>query len=383
MRRAAAIVSAVLVVAVFATAGWWVTRELDPRVTVSVTRANQQSEAVAAGRAFLDAYTEPDGRVVRRDEGADVVSEGQAYAMLVAAAIGDEHRFRAVWTWTADNLRRPDGLLSWRWLDGRVTDVNSAADADLDAARALVVAGRRFDAPELTADGVRLASAIADHENAMVGTGTSPRGDLDPVVDGVAGMGRVLTAGNWTTSGPSVINPGYFSPRAEQDLLAATADLRWADMTRTHRVIGWQLIATGSLPPDWARVDAAGAATATGPVSGGPARFGLDAARMPVRYAESCDPQDRSLAIAMRPLLDIPGDIPALRNLDGTPASDWQHPVALIAAAATVHADGDADGTELRLDRAAALEQKYPTYYGAAWVALGRIMLTTPLLGQC
>ena len=24
-----------------------------------------------------------------------------------------------------------------------------------------------------------------------------------------------------------------------------------------------------------------------------------------------------------------------------------------------------------------------PTYYGAAWVALGRIMLTTSLLGEC
>ena len=32
---------------------------------------------------FLDEYVEPDGRVVRRDEGGDVVSEGQAYGMLI------------------------------------------------------------------------------------------------------------------------------------------------------------------------------------------------------------------------------------------------------------------------------------------------------------
>jgi hypothetical protein len=32
---------------------------------------------------------------------------------------------------------------------------------------------------------------------------------------------------------------------------------------------------------------------------------------------------------------------------------------------------------------AAQLQQRFPTYYGAAWVALGRIMLTTSLLGEC
>ena len=40
------------------------------------------------------------------------------------------------------------------------------------------------------------------------------------------------------------------------------------------------------------------------------------------------------------------------------------------------------DGLLRRLDAAAALEQRSPTYYGAAWVALGRIMLTTSLLGD-
>lgn len=46
------------------------------------------------------------------------------------------------------------------------------------------------------------------------------------------------------------------------------------------------------------------------------------------------------------------------------PASDWQHPVALVSVAATEHAAGDADAV-------------------AAWVALGRIMLDTSWLGRC
>ncbi len=120
-----------------------------------------------------------------------------------------------------------------------------------------------------------------------------------------------------------------------------------------------------------------------GPPGGGPVQFGLDAARLPVRYAESCDPADRAVAAAMRPILATPGDVPALRNLDGSAASDWQHPVAVVASAATEKAAGDADAAAERLDAATALQQRYPTYYGAAWVALGRIMLSTSLLGTC
>jgi endoglucanase len=85
----------------------------------------------------------------------------------------------------------------------------------------------------------------------------------------------------------------------------------------------------------------------------------------------------------MRPVLTAPGDVPALRNLNGSAASNWQHPVALVAAAATEQGAGNPDGAIKRLDAAAQLEQRSPTYYGAAWVALGRIMLTTSLLGEC
>jgi hypothetical protein len=77
------------------------------------------------------------------------------------------------------------------------------------------------------------------------------------------------------------------------------------------------------------------------------------------------------------------GEVPALRNLNGSAASNWQHPVALVAAAATERGAGNPDGAVERLDAAAQLEQRSPTYYGAAWVALGRIMLTTSLLGEC
>ena len=85
----------------------------------------------------------------------------------------------------------------------------------------------------------------------------------------------------------------------------------------------------------------------------------------------------------MRPVLTVPGEVPAVRNLNGSAADDLQHPVALVAAAATEQGAGNIDGALERLDEAAQLQQRSPSYYGAAWVALARIMLTTSLLGGC
>jgi endo-1,4-beta-D-glucanase Y len=363
--------------------GWFVVQAIDPRITEDDVRGMREAAALQAGRDFLNQYVEADGRVVRRDEGGDVVSEGQAYGMLIAVAVDDETRFRAIWDWTKSQLRRPDGLLSWRWADGTVTDVNSAADADLDAARSLVLAGRRFHAPDLSEDGKRLGADILHAETVAVGTRTAPPGDLAPPGEWVIGPGRVMVAGNWATAPPYSIDPGYFSPRAERELMLVSADQRWQEISRTQRVLGWQLVAAGQLPPDRATVTDVGDAMPTGAPEGGPVHFGLDAARLPVRFAESCDPADRALAATSRPIIAAPGDVPALRNLDGSAASDWQHPLALVAAAATDEAAGDSDAAAARLDQATALQWQYPTYYGSAWVALGRIMLATTLLGEC
>lgn len=364
-------------------AGWGLAQVADPRVSLEDIRGMRESAARQAGEDFLDQYVEGDGRVVRRDEGGDVVSEGQAYGMLIAAALDDEARFRAIWDWTKVNLRRPDGLLSWRWADGRVTDPNSAADADLDAARSLVLAGRKFGAPELSEDGNKLGADIMRAETVPVGTPTAPPNDVAPVGKWVVGSGHTTVAGNWAVAPKQSINPGYFSPRAERELLHASANRRWTDISRTQRVLAWQLMGTGQLPPDWADVNGPGYAVPVAPPAGGPVHFGLDAARLPIRFAESCDSADRALAASMRPVLAAAGDVPALRNLDGSAASDWQHPVAIVSAAAAEQAAGDGDAAATRLDEAAALQQRYPTYFGAAWVALGRIMLATTLLGDC
>src|SRR3546814_7879618 len=78
----------------------------------------------------LDEYVTAEGRVVRYDQGGDTVSEGQAYAMLLAVGSDDEARFATIWDWTEQNLQRSDWLLAWQWADGGVVDEAPAADAD-------------------------------------------------------------------------------------------------------------------------------------------------------------------------------------------------------------------------------------------------------------
>ncbi|HEV7913937.1 MAG TPA: glycosyl hydrolase family 8, partial [Albitalea sp.] len=249
--------------------------------------------------------------------------------------------------------------------------------------RSLLLAGRRFKAPEFTDDGKQLGADILQAEAVTVGTRTAPPSDLAPPGEWVIGEGRAIAAGNWATAAPYTLNPSYFSPRAERELMQASADPRWQEISRTQRTLSWQLVGAGQLPPDRATVNEVGDAVSTGTPPGGPMYFGLDAARLPIRFAESCDPSDRAVAAAMRPIIATPGDVPALRNLDGSAASDWQHPVAIVAAAAADAAGGDSDAAAARLDEASALQWRYPTYYGSAWVALGRIMLASSLLGDC
>jgi endo-1,4-beta-D-glucanase Y len=303
---------------------------------------------------FLERYVEDDGRVVRHDQGGDTVSEGQAYALLLAVAEGDEERFARVWTWTREHLRRPDGLLSWRWADGRVADPEPASDADLDTARALVVAAERFDEPRYADEGRALVRAIVAHETAPAAGKT------------------VLVAGPWA-QGRGVVNPSYWSPRAY-------SLLGFDDVAASSRRLT-EVLTESSLPPDWAKVEPWGV-NATSPPAGGEPVYTYDAVRVPIRLAESCDPADRELAARMWPRLQQkPGA--ARRALDGAPLTGEESPAALAGAAAAAHAAGDRHASRELLDRAAALDEDRPSYYGAAIVSLTRTMLETGALGRC
>jgi endoglucanase len=276
----------------------------------------------SASERFLATYVDGSGRVVRHDEGGDTVSEGQAYAMLIAAETGDRETFGRVWNWTQANLQRRDGLLSWHWEDGRVVDRESAADADLDAAHALAVAGARFGSDEYRAAAARLAAGIRGVE---VGTvGDTP----------------YLLPGPWANSGPPYrYNPSYVSPRA-------------------FAILGLDDIAVPRFegaPPDWVDIARDGHMTVRRP-------YGYEAVRLPIRLAASRSPVHRRMAAAMWP------------ELQRHPFTD-DHPAAMVGAAAAAYAARDANAADALIAQAEESDRARPTYYGSAWLALAEVWL--------
>jgi endo-1,4-beta-D-glucanase Y len=325
-----------------------------------------QSRAATAAELFLRRYAGSDGRVRRIDQGGDTVSEGQAYGMLAAAGLRDWRRFDAIWAWTRQHLGRPDGLLSWRWAGGRVTGQEAASDADLDAARALLVAGCVRRRTDLRRAGIALGTAVLRHETARRGNRT------------------ILAAGPWATGEPVTVNPSYLDPVTLDALAAAGHNHGFAQLAADGRALIAQV--ARPLPPDWATVNGAGAVQASGPPGQVvPARYGFDAPRTLIRLAEDPSRAGRRQAAAAWPVFrdQAPDQIVVERALDGSPAGGSRSPVALVAAAAAAKAAGDRGATGRLLSAADALDARTPTYYGAAWAALGRLLLTTNRLQPC
>lgn len=297
-----------------------------------------------AAARFLADYVTPEGRVVRHDEGGDTVSEGQAYALLIAAGTGDEDRFEQVWAWTRDHLQRDDGLFAWRWDGGAVADDQPAADADLDVVVALATAADRFERPEWRTEARRIADAVMEHETFEV--------------DGR----RLLAAGPWAVD-PRTVNPSYLARCDYGQLAELTGDDGWERLgdDALDVVAG---LADDGLPPDWAQVTDGGEVVPVADADGteGTGRYGLDAARIPVRLAP-CD-EGRDIAAALWDRLG-----------DGEGADASEHPLGLVGAAAAALAAGDDDEARRFLADAQDLAEASPTYYGTAWVAFGEALL--------
>jgi endoglucanase len=327
-------------------------------------------QAFSASLYFLARYELPSGRVVRRDQGADTVSEGEAYAMLLSVAAGDRAHFDAAWTWTRAHLLQPSGLLAWHWADGHVTSSEPAADADVDSAYALELAATRFHEPADLSAAAALASAIVSDETVPSSTG------------------RVLVAGPWAIGPPAFANPSYASPSE----LAALSQLpgqaqNFALLVAGTRALTSQVLAATALPPDWVQLTNGAPADVT-PQGDTADRYGFDAVRLPIRWAASCDASDRRTAAALWPVLRraaVRGRTVDL-GLHRGPAQGSgavSSPVGLVAAAASGWASGRRAKALALLARAEAMDLAHPTYYSSAWVALGRVFMETGRLGTC
>ena len=331
-----------------------------------VSKSSPNTNATTLGRAFLADWVEG-GRVVRRDQGSDTVSEGQAYGMLIALSLKDEKSFDSLWRWTEKNLQKRDGLLAWRWQNGAVVDSTPASDADLDVARALVIAGKQFGRSDLRTAGTRLATAIADTLTVQTS------------------LGRILLPGPWAATNPHSYNPSYASPVSFQVLGDATGDSRWAELAVGSRAVTNKLLDVAALPSDWAQVNDDGTvAVIPGPTgTSGEVTYGYDAARTAIRFAESCSTADVAISARISPTLARSTELAAVLDLGGSAKTNDKSPLAYAARAAASAAGGNVGAAQADLTRAARLSSSVPTYYGRAWTALAISMLRQTTLGGC
>ncbi|CAN5139210.1 hypothetical protein BH23CHL1_BH23CHL1_07260 [soil metagenome] len=273
-----------------------------------------------------------------------VFSESQAYAMLRSVWMDDREEFDATWQWSRENLLGPDGLMAWRWDDGQITDPNPAADADIDAALALLLAGRQWEDPELVNAGTDMVKAIWEQE--VVEVNGEPH----------------LAAGPWTTENQIVaLNPSYFSPYAYHIFQEVDPDHNWLWLIETsyqtlfavgEMPLGMETSA--GLPPDWIGLDRSNGALVPLELEGrDTTRYGYDAARTYWRVALHQRWMDDGRANAY---LDQAGFLADEANRKGWVSAVYAHDGTVIESDPSVVGSAGAIAALLTIDPPAAHE---------------------------
>ncbi|HET8953957.1 MAG TPA: glycosyl hydrolase family 8, partial [Solirubrobacteraceae bacterium] len=195
--------------------------------------------------------------------------------------------------------------------------------------------------------------------------------------------GAVVAAGPWSTP-ERVTNPSYTDPAAIAALGRLGDAPSWKRVEHASTRMVGSVAHAAALPPDWVKVVGDGSAIPSSPPGKpGKPEYAFDAARVPIRFAASCSLDGRKVAAGLWPRLrKRPSLLP--RTLQGAPANQAQPSSAgLAGAAAAAAAAGQPDTAARLLDQASASEEKHPTYFGSALVALTRTGVMTPMLGSC
>ena len=239
--------------------------------SASRTRKNRQLDELSALWSAYKFHYIQDGCVVMLDQDGLTTSEGQSYALLRAVWANDPWTFRDVWRWTRANLQvRPgDKLLAWKW-KGKVLDANSATDADVDVALALLLAARRFDAPAYKDEALALLDDIWKHDVLHLGGK------------------HYVSAGNWAPhERHPVLHVAYLAPYAYQLVAGVDARHPWGALVQSsYEVLHWVFFTQGArFTPETIVLDKKTGQLALHPPGGKPADFTYDSVPLPWRLA--------------------------------------------------------------------------------------------------
>lgn len=123
---------------------------------------------------YKKAFISADGRVMDPERNDITVSEGQSYILMRAVASNDPKTFDLTYKWTKKNLQRGDKLFSWIWgkdKNGKyvVLDRNSASDADVNIAFALIMAYERWRDGKYLKEALPIIRSIRRNETRRIG----------------------------------------------------------------------------------------------------------------------------------------------------------------------------------------------------------------------
>jgi endo-1,4-beta-D-glucanase Y len=215
-----------------------------------------RTELLSLWEEYKLEYLEPNTfRVLDKQKNFITTSEGESYAMLRAVWVDDKNTFDKTWQWTKDNLQREDKLISWLFGQlpsgsyGILTSQggnNSAADADVDTALALVFASSRWNQEQYYGDAIVMIRSI--WENEVITIGGKP----------------YLVANNVEKSSTNqiLVNPSYFAPYAYRIFAKLDPGHPWLSLIDTsyeviEKSIDSNLDATSTarIPPDWVYIN--------------------------------------------------------------------------------------------------------------------------------
>lgn len=189
---------------------------------------------------YKSTFINQDGRVIDFKKNNITTSEGQAYALLRAVMVNDKKTFTKVYIWTKNNLKRDDNnLFAWLWGKNNenysIIDKNSATDADIDIAFALILASKKWRKSEYLNDAKKIISDIWKYETILVN------------------KKRILTAGYDQTQNDIVdINPSYFAPYAFRTFSRYDSNDWNSLISDNYELLDNVIKSTESkLPPNW------------------------------------------------------------------------------------------------------------------------------------